>query len=256
MSDGVIVLKFGGSVLREAGDLGAASAEVQRFLARWLGVVAVVSALEGETDRLTAEARAIGGGVDEGALAMLLATGEQRSAALLALSLQARGVRAAALGEHTVGLRTKGPGIDADPASLDAWTLTRAVSVHRAVVVPGFVGVGPSKEVTLLGRGGSDLTALFIAAQLRARCRLVKDVAGLYERDPAIPGPAPRRYRTLGWTEALGLDGGIVQHKGVRFAQRHGLTFEVGAIGREDVTVVGHGGVNWYEDAKEVARAG
>lgn len=244
-------------MLREAGDLGAASAEVERFLSRGLGVVAVVSALEGETDRLSAEARGIGGGeIEEGALAMLLATGEQRSAALLALTLRARGVRAAALGAPTVGLRTKGPGIDADPASLDAWTLTRAVSVHRAVVLPGFVGVGPSKEVTLLGRGGSDLTALFIAAQLRARCRLVKDVAGLYERDPALAGPVPRRYRTLGWTEALGLDGGIVQHKGVRFAQRHGLPFEVGAIGREDVTVVGHCGVSWYEERGEVARAG
>ena len=93
------------------------------------------------------------------------------------------------------------------------------------------------------------------ASQLGARCRLVKDVAGLYERDPASPGPTPRRYRTLSWGDALALDGRIVQHKAVRFAQRERLAFEVGAFGRDDASHVGATGATWHADEPEVACA-
>lgn len=261
MSRETIVLKFGGSVLRDEPSLGIVAEEVLRFVSAGKRVVAVVSALEGTTDALLARARAIAPEPDEDALAMLLATGELASASLLTLALSARGVRPWVLGPHALGLRTKGRGSDTDPASIDASTLTRALDSAGVAVVPGFVGVGPSAQYALLGRGGSDLTALFIAAQLSAACRLIKDVAGLFERDPALPGPPPRRYRTLGWNDALALDGGIVQHKAVRYAQRSNLTFEVGAVGREDVSTIGPHAVSWFDESDvlhepEVAHAG
>ncbi len=255
MSERTIVLKFGGSVLRSRDDLPIVAGEIERFLGLGHRVVAVVSAFGGTTDALAEEARAIQEEPEGSAFAYLLATGEFTSAALLSLTLSARGVRAPVLGPHVIGLRTKGSGADSNPASVDAWTLTRALDASRAVVVPGFVGVGPAREHTLLGRGGSDLSALFIASQLGARCRLVKDVAGLYERDPAATGPRPGRYRTLGWGDALGLDGRIVQHKAVRFAQRERLAFEVGAIGRDDVTTVAEHAKSYYTGDREVACA-
>jgi len=255
MSDQTIVLKFGGSVLRSRESLAPVAAKIERFTAQGLRVIAVVSALEGTTDDLLAQARLMQDEPEESALALFLATGEFTSAALLSLTLASRGVRAPVQGPHAIGLRTKGSGADTNPASVDAWTLTRALDASRVIVVPGFVGVGPAREYTLLGRGGSDLSALFIAAQLGARCRLVKDVAGLYERDPATPGPRPRRFRTLGWGDALGLDGRIVQHKAVRFAQRERQAFEVSTLGRDDASHVGALDVAWHADEPEVACA-
>ena len=124
----------------------------------------------------------------------------------------------------------------------------------RALVVPGFIGIDELKRLVLLGRGGSDLSAIFVAQQLAAaKCRLVKDVDGLYEWDPAdfsAPGAGasgagaggkgqPRRYASLSWLGALALDGGIVQHKAVRFAREHRLRFEVGGYGSSAPTIVG-----------------
>jgi homoserine dehydrogenase len=132
--------------------------------------------------------------------------------------------------------------VDANPISVDCAAVRRALAAAPVVVVPGFVGVDAHRQFTLLGRGGSDLTALFLAHQLGAsRCRLIKDVDGLYDRDPALelPGPAARRYESLTWDGALELDGKIVQHKAVRFARDRGLEFEVGAFGSESATRVG-----------------
>src|SRR5207244_13266821 len=103
-----------------------------------------------------------------------------------------------------------------------------------------FVGRTREGGASLLGRGGSDLTALFLAKHLYAdRCRLVKDVAGLYERDPSHGGPRPRRYGSLTWDDALQLEGGVVQHKALRFAREHHVVFEVATLGAVEATRVG-----------------
>lgn len=235
----ITVLKFGGSVLRDELHIHAAAEEVAQAVARGVRVVAVVSALEGTTDALLARARAYAPSPHPFAAAQLLATGEHASAALLGLALDARGVRVEVLDAAGAGLQTTGDALDASPVALDTPALLQALGRARAVVVPGFVGRDGFGRTTVLGRGGSDLTALFIAQRLGADCRLVKDVAGLYEWDPALPGPAPRRFRTLDWDGALALDGSIVQHKAVRFAREHALGFEVGALAAEEVTRVG-----------------
>jgi homoserine dehydrogenase len=255
MGHPLTVLKFGGSVLRDESDLDLGVNEIER----WIGaarngesgrVIAVVSAFGGTTDRLLADARRLsgagGGGrslddADPAALAMLLATGEFTTASMLGLALARRGIAAKVLGPAAVSLRTEGGGSDANPTAIDAAALHKALSAATVAVVPGFIALDPHGHLSLLGRGGSDLTALFLAAELNAeRCRLMKDVDGVYDRDPNAKANAgtARRYRSLHWDEALTLDGGIVQHKAVRLARSRGLAFEVGSWGREDFTTV------------------
>ncbi|MCL4740764.1 MAG: hypothetical protein KJZ54_01020 [Phycisphaerales bacterium] len=239
MRDPVIVLKFGGSVLRDESAVRTAADEAARFVNDGWRVVAVVSALEGTTDRLLAQSRGYGDRPHAPSVALLLATGELTSAALLGLALAQRRLTVETLDAASIGLRTTDDPLDASPLSLDEPTTLGALARASVIVVPGFVGRDATGRTTLLGRGGSDLTALFVADRLGAACRLVKDVDGLYEWDPAAPGPRPRRYSTLPWEQALRLDGTIVQHKAVRWAQQHGLSFEVSCIGGRSASRVG-----------------
>lgn len=235
----VIVLKFGGSVLTREQDLADATHEIYRWVREGWRVIAVVSALGKTTDRLLAQGHLYGVAPDPASLAALVATGELTSAALLGLALGKAGIPAEVLDAARLALQTQGPVLDSEPVDVDIAEIRRTLDRVPAIVVPGFLGRDVNGRTTLLGRGGSDFTALFLAQRLNARCRLVKDVKGLYERDPAKPGPIARRFRALSWDDALKLDGRIVQHKGVRFARDHGLEFEVGAINGADVTTVG-----------------
>ncbi|MHC4836691.1 MAG: amino acid kinase family protein [Planctomycetota bacterium] len=237
-----VVLKFGSSVLTGVDALPDAVHEVYRALRDGQRVVAVVSALAGETDRLLAEARVVSDGEpDPAATARLLATGEARSVALLGAALARAGVPAQCLDEVQIGLRTEGPPLESSAVDLDADAVHAALDRCPVAVVPGFVGRDAAGRTTVLGRGGSDLTALFIAQRLGARCRLVKDTAGLFERDPATvrAGETLRRYRTIRHDDALRLGGGVVQQKAIRFARETGFLFEVGCCHAPGVTTVG-----------------
>jgi homoserine dehydrogenase len=234
------VLKFGGSVLRGEADLQRGVHEAYRWLRECGRVVVVVSALEGTTDRLLGQARGYTEEPRDEASRALVATGELTTASLLTLALKKAGLDARLLTPHQIDLRTSGEAADAAPVSVQRGLIEAALEETPVVVVPGFIGIDERGAWTLLGRGGSDLTALFLAAELgAARCRLIKDVDGLYERDPALPGPRVRRFAACSWDDALKLDGGIVQHKAVRLARERGLRFEVGTWARGDATVVG-----------------
>lgn len=248
----IAVLKFGGSVLQDHADVVRAREEISRWRSAGYSVVAVVSALEGTTDALVAEADRFSTRskiADGWAKAQLLATGELSAAALLGLELARAGLSAAVATPWSIGLHATGDAIDATPVSVDRERLALELSERHVVVVPGFIGIDDRRRVVLLGRGGSDLSAIFLASCLRAeRCRLVKDVDGLYEYDPRGLGvrrgqvAPPRRFVRANWADALSLDGGIVQHKAVRCAQEHEMHFEVGAAGStkpEDATLVG-----------------
>ena len=108
------------------------------------------------------------------------------------------------------------------------------------VVVPGFGAVRPDGRIALLGRGGSDLTAVFLAAELGLkRVRLVKDVDGLYDRDPASASGKPLRYRRASWDDARRHGGALVQHDAIDLGHSRAVEIEVAALGRADCTVVG-----------------
>ncbi|QOJ01658.1 MAG: hypothetical protein HRU70_14685 [Phycisphaeraceae bacterium] len=247
MIPSISVLKFGSSVLPDDDSLSVAVGEIARRVKSGRRVVAVVSALGETTDRLIERATRLAGGrePDPASKAALLAVGELNGTASLSIVLNAAGVRATVLDASSVALATEGPIDDARPVALARGVIVRALASFPAVVVPGFVGRDDASgwsRTSLLGRGGSDLTALFIAAELGAdECVLLKDVDGLYDRDPSAD-PAARRFVRVNYDDVLALDEGIVQHKAVRFAAGRALRFSVAAPGRAVGTLVWEGG--------------
>ena len=180
------VLKIGGSVLRD----DASFARVARALASRLAatrderLVVIVSAEHGATDALLSEARAVTGEPDAAALDLLWSTGELRSVARLTLHLGAEGIAAVPFNVHQTGLAAS-PGGRPGSATVRPLRLLAALGDSRAVVVPGFLAVGGGGAIVSLGRGGSDLTAVLLAAALDAdRCELIKDVPGYFTDDP------------------------------------------------------------------------
>jgi len=235
--DRLIVLKFGSSVLRSEADLPRAVHEIYRWLRDGFSVVAVVSAFGKTTDELLASARAYCEHPPEGALALLLSTGEKRASALLSLALDRAGIPSTAFDPARLGLRTSGRVLNAEPVRLNTGTIRKALEHARVAVVPGFIGQMQDGRISLLGRGGSDLTALFLATQLNGRCRLLKDVNGVYEHDPRVS--AARCYASLTWEDALKIGGRIIQPKALRFAREHNQKFEVAKLGALRGTSIG-----------------
>jgi len=235
----ILVLKFGSSVLACREDLPKAVHEIYRGLRSGYRVVVVVSAMGRTTDRLLGEAQEMSVEPNPGALAALLRLGEAETVARLLLALDQAGIPASALTPESVGLQAEGPKLDARPVDLDVGAVCAALDRRPVAVIPGFVGCAYDGGTALFGRGGSDLTALFLADRLEAdRCVLVKDVDGVYDRDPSGSAPC-RRYARLSWDDAIALDGGVVQEKALRFARERELEFEVAALGRRGGTLIG-----------------
>lgn len=234
----IIVLKLGGSVLETEESLPLAVHEIYRWVRQGYRVIAVVSAFGGRTNALLEQAAAYGDALPAGALATLAATGEETSAALLTMCLDRAGIAAECADAATIGLRTRGATLDAEPVSVDVDALRGKLKDAAVVVVPGFTGRDERGGTTLLGRGGSDLTALFLAQALGGRCRLVKDVRGVYEHDPAL-GDSPGRFAELTWDEVVRVGSQIVQPKTARLGKQWKATFEVAGSLSPVVTVVG-----------------
>ena len=243
----LIVLKFGSSVLSEPARFGAAAREVRREIGAGTRAVVVVSAMGQGTEQLLSAARAACPDPPGALLGALLSTGEEASVALMTMALGAVEVDATALSTSDLALKTAGPVDDADPIDFDMDRVESLLGLHDAIVVPGFVGRDGLGAPSLLGRGGSDLTALFIGHALAAeRIRLVKDVAGVYASDPNSGDAGPPLPRVT-WREAEEIGGGVVQGKALRFAAGRGVGFWVGGMETEaggGGTWVGPGGIS------------
>jgi homoserine dehydrogenase len=242
----LVVVKFGSSVLQGEHDLPTVVKEIAHWSKQEPKVLSVVSAFGEVTETLLRRAYAYvtthsADGPDREAVARLVATGEETSAALLVLALLGAGIRAKLLGAEQIGLFAEGAPLDAKLSNVDTERIWSAFSESSVVVVPGFIARNAEGATVLLGRGGSDLTAVFLAHRMRAnRCRLIKDVDGLYASDPKSGcGLRPEKHRHLSWGEALGLKGKVVQKKALEFAAANQVTFEVGGLGAGEGTVVG-----------------
>jgi homoserine dehydrogenase len=236
----VVVLKFGSSILRSQADAPAVASEVYGHVRAGRKVVAVVSAFGGQTDRLLADARLLGLDHENDLLPGYVALGEEQAAALTAIACDRIGLDAVALSVRELGIVAEGPAEHAHPCDLRSGALLKALAEHQVVVVPGFGAVRPDGKVALLGRGGSDMTAVFLAAELGLkRVRLVKDVDGLYDRDPAAASGKPLRYRRASWDDARRHGGALVQHDAIDLGQQRAVEIEVAGLGRAGGTVVG-----------------
>ena len=235
----IVVLKFGSSVLRSESDLPTAVNEIYRWWRQGFQVVVVVSAFGNTTDELTRHAHRVCDQPNEELIAVLLATGEATSSALMGLALNRSGVPVTVFDAEQACLYTDGPTLDSNLTSLNVAPLFDALR-DGVVVLPGFVGKDRSGKTTLLGRGGSDLTALFLAQRLGGSCRLIKDVDGLYTCDPNSATGAPAaRFRRVSYATAARVGGAVVQLKALDFAERHRLRFFVSSAGSDRATEVG-----------------
>lgn len=242
MAGDMIVLKFGSSVLHSQTQLPAAVHEIYRWYRAGWRVVAIVSAIGNTTETLLNSARELACEPEANATAELLATGERHSAALLGIALDRSGIRSRVVDPREIGLTTTGTALDSEPVAVDRASVEKLLDAFSVIVVPGFFGYGENGRLQLLGRGGSDLSAVYLANALGAsRCRLVKDVDGVYERDPALTAStSSRRFVSMGYEEALERAGQLIQPKAVRFLQRHSANAEVAAIASPYESIVGH----------------
>ncbi len=238
-ADRLIVLKFGGSVLRDERSLTRVVHEIHRWRRNDWRVLAVVSALQSRTDALAAKARSVSDPLNGYVEAQFLAQGEFECAALLSLYLDRAGIPATSISPAAAQFIAKGGPLNADPHSVNIETLRRTVVDRGVCVVPGFVAMNAAGYTVTLGRGGSDLSALFFAETLDAdRCRLIKDVDGVYDCDPASH-PLARRYERASYDDALATDGSILQRRAVQFAQGRSLEFDVAALNSVQFTTIG-----------------
>jgi len=240
-SSPIVVLKLGSSVLAGVDSVPRAVHTIYRHVQRGERVIAVVSALAGETDHLLGMVEQLDGGADPHRIAAFVGTGETRSALLLSIALERVGLVTQLLSPENIGLKAEGSVLDSDPYEINVQAMQEYLSTCQVAVLPGFIACNEHGRPVLLGRGGSDDTALFVAQQLKASCRLVKDVDGIFERDPDLPGPAPRRFVSINWSDALDVAGELVQPKAIKFAEQHQMNFEVASIGTTGGTLVGPG---------------
>jgi homoserine dehydrogenase len=235
----LLVLKFGSSVLASLDDLPAVAGEIYRQRRNGNRIIAVVSALGDETDRLISEAAQACDGVACSGAAELISLGEDRTAALLKIACERIGLAAAICRAEELGLHANGQELDANFVSLSPFVLNRKLESHGAVIVPGFVGLSDDGARKLLGRGGSDFTAAILGGELAAKTvRLYKDVDGVFEADPAS-NPDARKYDAVTYEDALKVASPLVHSKALNFAADKGLAIEVETIGSSSPTRIG-----------------
>lgn len=225
-----IVMKFGGTSLEGAVRLRGAAEKIAAARAHGHQVVAVLSARGKETDLLVAQARALHPAPAPRVLDQLLATGELQSICLCATALQALGCPACTLSGAQAGILTDSAFGNAKIQKIEPLRILQAWARDEAVLVAGFQGISPEGDVTTLGRGGSDTTAVALACALRAEvCRIYTDVDGVYDRDPN-QFPDAKKYARISYADMLALiDGGaqVLHRPCVEIASAHGLTVEV-----------------------------
>jgi aspartate kinase len=226
----LIVQKFGGTSVGNPERIKNVASRVARYRERGDRLVVVVSAMSGVTDSLIKLAKEIMPLPSEREMDMLLATGEQTTIALTAMALHALGVPAVSLTGAQAGILTDGVHTKAKIQNITPKQVHALLDAGQVVIVAGFQGQTPEGQITTLGRGGSDLTAIALAAALRADlCQIYTDVDGVYTADPRIVHGA-RKLDEIAYDELLELAGAgakVMQLRSVEFAKKFGVMFEV-----------------------------
>ena len=235
------VLKFGSSVLELEEDYPKVALEIYRHIRNGEKVVAVVSALAGQTDQLLNQAQRVGGdGAPDALVARVARVGELHSAALLALALSKVGLRSCTLDPHEMALKAEGTPLDSNLLDLDGESVWEKIHANDVVVVPGFIADHDDHGVVTLGRGGTDLSAVFFAAKLDAhRVRLIKDVDGVYAEDPAR-NPDAERFSQMSYAEAERASNGLIQVKAIHEAKADDVLIEIACLGSAEATKIGN----------------
>ncbi len=226
----LIVQKYGGTSLADAGKIQTAARRVASLAHQGCRMVVVVSAQGESTDVMIHKAEQVNPRGSAREMDAYLAAGELMSAGLMAMAIGAMGCSAVSLTGAQAGIHTDSVHGNARIRTVDTDRILRELDAGKVVVVAGFQGVSDSGDTTTLGRGGSDTTAVALAAFLKAdRCQIFTDVDGVYDRDPR-KFPDAVRFGRLSYEKMLALieNGAQVLHdRSVEFARDYGIKVEV-----------------------------
>ncbi|MFQ5451285.1 MAG: aspartate kinase [Nitrospinaceae bacterium] len=226
MKSSLIVQKYGGTSVGSIERIRQVAERIARTRKEGHDVVVVVSAMAGETDKLLAMAREISEHPQRREIDLLLSSGERISSALLTIALNAIGCPAVAMTGRQIGLRTDNTHTRARIKQIDAGRCKKVLKENHVVVVAGFQGVNEYGDVTTLGRGGSDTSAVALAAVLNARqCEIYTDVDGVYTADPNMV-PGARKLDGVSYDEMLemaSLGARVLQPRCVEFARKFNM---------------------------------
>lgn len=226
----LIVHKYGGTSMGSTERIRNVAKRVAKWHAAGHQVVVVPSAMAGETNRLLGLAREISSMPDGRELDMIAATGEQASSGLLALALHAEGIKARSYAGWQVPIRTDSAFTKARIAGIDDTRIRADLDAGQVVIVTGFQGVDGDGNITTLGRGGSDTSAVAVAAALKAdECLIYTDVDGVYTTDPRVE-PNARRLNVISFEEMLemaSLGSKVLQIRSVEFAGKYRVPLRV-----------------------------
>ncbi len=220
----IVVQKYGGTSVRDTELIKTVAARIVETKNEGNEVVAVVSALGKSTDMLKSMAHELNAHPPEREMDVLLSTGEQVSSALLAMAVQSMGVKAVSFTGAQVGILTDNTHTKAKIKDVKTERLEKALNESKVVIVTGFQGISADNDITTLGRGGSDTTAVALAAKLGAKvCEIYTDVEGVFTADPNLV-PEARKLDEISYEEMLEIAANgskILQLRAVEWARRY-----------------------------------
>ncbi len=226
----LIVQKYGGTSVGDLDKIEKVAKRIAHYRARGHRLVVVVSAMGKTTDELISLARRVNPRPSPRELDMLTTTGEQKSAALVALQLQAMGIPARSFIQHQIGITTDGRYTNARIVEVNPARIQAALDEGLVAVVGGFMGTTPEGEITTLGRGGSDTTAVALAAALGAReAEIFTDTEGVYTTDPHLI-PEAQKLPYIGYDQMLemaALGAKVLHPRAVWYAKRYRVRLHV-----------------------------
>ena len=225
-----IVQKYGGTSVGDVDRIKNVANRVKASREAGNELVVVVSARAGVTNELIARAKALMPNPSDREMDQLLSIGEQETIALMAIALQGIGVDAVSYTGAQAGIFTDKQHTKAKIQTINAKPIEKDLKKGRVVIVAGFQGIAEEGQVTTLGRGGSDLTAIALAAAIKAdKCEIYTDVDGVYTADPRVVKNA-RKLAEISYDEMLELASAgskVMQSRSVEFASKYGVVFEV-----------------------------
>lgn len=224
-----LVMKFGGTSVADLDRIRNVARHVQREVKAGNHVAVVVSAMAGQTDQLVAWTKEAGSAADRREYDAVVATGEQVTSGLLALVLQNMGISARSWQGWQIPIRTDGVHGAARIREIEGKVIGKAMDADQVAIIAGFQGLGPDNRIATLGRGGSDTSAVALAAALNARCHIYTDVDGVYTTDPRIVTKAQKLER-ISYEEMLemaSLGAKVLQTRSVEMAMVHRVPLRV-----------------------------
>ncbi len=221
----IVVQKYGGSSAADTEKIRKIAHKIAERINSRVKLVVVVSAMGKTTDNLIRLAREITDQIVPRELDMLLTTGEQVSASLLSIALNSIGISSISLNASQAGIITTSNFNEARIKNMQTEKLIRLLEQHQAIIITGFQGITEEGEITTLGRGGSDTSAVALAAALNAQCEIYSDVAGIYTTDPRIH-PTAKKLKQVTYDEMLemaSLGAKVLHSRSVEIAKKYNI---------------------------------